>query len=108
MIAAKNFCIVPGLHDDSRQGVHRSKFTLQGDEIIEIFSEVIVEIITLVKGQIAATKTNVKAVLLVGGFGESPYLRKSIRAAVGCEVEVLVPANRYVMHLGMTFPMTSS
>jgi len=43
-------------------------------------------------GQINATKSPVKAVLLVGGFGQSGYLRDCIRAAVG-NVEVMQSPN---------------
>ena len=48
------------------------------------------------QGQIAATKTkslSVKAVLLVGGFGQSSYLRETIRAAIASNIEVMQPPN---------------
>jgi molecular chaperone DnaK (HSP70) len=87
---------VPGLLDDPDQGVRRGKFTIQGSDIVNIFAPVLREIIALVKGQIKATKRKVRAVLLVGGFGQSVYLRDQIRAAVGSSVEVLAPPNGYV------------
>ena len=74
--------------------MQRGKFSLKGDEIIQIFSPVLDEIIALVKGQISSTKRKIKAVILVGGFGESAYLRKSLRAAVGSGIEILVAPNR--------------
>ena len=52
------------------------------------------EVIALVKEQIAGTKRTVKAVLLVGGFGESAYLLKSLRVALGPRIEVMVPPSR--------------
>jgi len=52
------------------------------------------EVVNLVLGQIKATKTAVRAVLLVGGFGQSAYLRDCIRAAVG-DVEVMQSPNGY-------------
>lgn len=55
---------------------------LGGAELREVFRPVVDEVITLVKGQVRATKKKVKAVLLVGGFGQSAYLRDSIRGAV--------------------------
>ncbi len=85
---------VPGLVDNSQQGVKRGKFSLSGSEIVQIFSPVLDEVVALVIGQIKSTKREVKAVLLVGGFGESAYLRKSLRQAVGSKVEILVPPNR--------------
>lgn len=171
---------VPGLVNDSVQGVHRGKFSLNGTQVAQIFKPVLDEIIALVKGQstflsfwlsvgdpqavsrgvfylgvlliinvcslqevksramlespyhlwpnmlwwqllpefspdmpfhvtyllvmtmltpksltVSSTKRTVKAVLLVGGFGESPYLRESLRSAVGSGIEVLVPTNRW-------------
>lgn len=94
-----NAILVPGLVNDPVQGVQRGKFSLNGSEVAQIFKPVLDEIITLVKGQVASTNRTVKAVLLVGGFGESPYLRESLRTAVGSGVEILVPANRLVYPL---------
>ena len=85
---------MPGLVDNAQQGVRRGKFSLGGPEIVQIFSPVLDEVIALVNGQITSTKREVKAVLLVGGFGESAYLRESLREAVGSKVEILVPPNR--------------
>lgn len=51
------------------------------------------EVITLVKGQIASTGKTVKAVLMVGGFGQNAYLRESIRAAIDPGIEVMQPPN---------------
>lgn len=67
---------------------------LGGAELRGVFRPVIDEVITLVKGQVRATKKKVKAVLLVGGFGQSAYLRDSIRGAVeDSEIEVLQSPN---------------
>ena len=95
--AAEKFTIpVPGLVDDPVHGVRRGKYTLQGSDIVEIFKPVLQEIIALVKGQISGTSRKVKAVLLVGGFGQSVYLRNSLRSALSSKItkiEVLVPPN---------------
>ena len=80
--------------NNPQQGVQRNKFSLKGDEIIEIFSPVLEEIIALVKGQISSTPRKIKAIILVGGFGESAYLRKALRAAVGSGIEILIAPNR--------------
>lgn len=85
---------MPGFVDNANQGVKRGKFSLSGPEIVQMFSPVLDEVIALVKGQILSTKREVKAVLLVGGFGESAYLRKNLRKAVGSKIEILVPPNR--------------
>ena len=95
-MTVSNYFIVPGLMDNATQGVRRGKFIINGDEIAQIFRPVLREIIRLVRGQIAATSRDVKAVLLVGGFGESVYLRESLRTALGSDIEILVPANRQV------------
>ncbi|MCJ1473625.1 hypothetical protein MMC13_002276, partial [Lambiella insularis] len=92
--ATEKFTIpVPGLVDNAAQGVRRGKFTMQGSDIVNVFAPVLREIIALVKGQISSTKRDVKAVLLVGGFGQSAYLRNSLRAALGPSTAVLAPPN---------------
>ena len=80
--------------NNAAQGVNRGKFILKGEEIETIFEPVLQEIIKLVSGQIKATGRIVKAVFLVGGFGESAYLLQSLRHAVGPGIEILVPPNR--------------
>ena len=83
--------IVPGLVDSVDQGVERGKFVLTGSQLLSIFRPVLQDIISLVKGQISATNRDVKAVLLVGGFGQNFYLRKSLREALGGNISVMVP-----------------
>ncbi|MCJ1392989.1 hypothetical protein MMC18_005861 [Xylographa bjoerkii] len=98
----ENFTIpVPGLVDDPVQGVRRGRFILKGTDIVNIFGPVLPEIIALVKGQIASTRRHVKAVLLVGGFGQSVYLRESLRSALGTSTEVLSPPNGYENPMGL-------
>lgn len=70
---------------------------------------------TLVTNQITSTKTDVKAVLLVGGFGQSPYLRNIIQGVVGSSIEVLQPAGgdiavvkgALIRSLALASPLTS-
>ena len=86
--------LVPGLIDNPETGVRRGKIVLGAAELRGVFRPVIDEVITLVKGQVRATKKIVKAVLLVGGFGQSAYLRDSIRGAVeGSGIEVMQSPN---------------
>lgn len=57
----------------------------------ELLDPVISEVVKLVLGQIDATKTTVKSVLLVGGFSGSKYLQERIRGAVKQGIEVINP-----------------
>ena len=84
----KNYSIlVPGLSGD---GIRRGRLRLTREDIIGIFDPVVTEVITLIVNQIKSTRTTVKLVLLVGGFGTNPYLRERIRQAVGDAVQVNV------------------
>ena len=65
---------------------------MTGADVKEIFEPVVTEIVDLIRGQInqvASLGKNVKAVLMVGGFGQNAYLRERIRrdlAGKGIEV----------------------
>ena len=82
---------VPGLVNDRGKRVMRGKLTMSSKTMKNIWQPVIATITTLVKAQIRMTK-NARAVLLVGGFGQSPYLRECIKKVVGPKVEVMQPA----------------
>ena len=84
---------VPGLQDDTKKGVKRGKLRLTLKEMLAIFEPVVQPITVLVMNQIKATGKPVKAVLLVGGFGQSPYLKRMIQNVVGPKIEVLQPAH---------------
>ena len=74
----------------------------------DIFNAVIKETIGLVKDQIRATGRQVTAVLLVGGFGQSGYLRESMRKELGSNIKVLVPQNGYdALTTGLNFLLTT-
>ena len=53
----------------------------------------------LVMGQLKASKKDVKAILLVGGFGQSAYLRgsihKEVMSALSAKTEVIQSPNQY-------------
>lgn len=91
---------VPGLADNAALGIKRNKMTLAGTEVRLIFEPVLNEVTKLVMGQLKATNKDVKAVLLVGGFGQSAYLRDSIRkevkSAFSAKTEVMQPPNGFV------------
>ncbi|MCJ1404053.1 hypothetical protein MMC11_007277 [Xylographa trunciseda] len=90
---------VSGLADNAALGIRRGKLTVTGADLEGIFQPVIAEIITLVKGQVRATRPTVpQAILLVGGFGQSSYLRECIRKAVSSsDIDVMQSPNGYVM-----------
>jgi Hsp70 protein len=85
-------CLVNGLPDDARRGVKRGRLTFPATVVKSKFEVVIAMIIGLVKKQLKVAKT-AKAVLLVGGFGGSVYLRKCIQRVVGDGIEVMQPAH---------------
>ena len=80
------------LEDDCDKGITRGKYFMSHTDVAAVFDPVVQDVITLVLGQINAVKAPVSKILLVGGFGQSAYLRERIREAAG-EVEVLQPGN---------------
>lgn len=83
---------VPGIRDNTARGVKRGRHSITGATLEPMFEEVIDEMVALVKDQIKATPGPVKGILLVGGFGQSPLLRESIRKAIG-DIPVIQPPN---------------
>ena len=74
--------------------IKRGTMKMTGSDLQGTFDPVITQIISLVQGQVRATKAKVKAVLLVGGFGQSSYLRDRIRDAVESSgIEVIKSPN---------------
>ncbi|KAK4937981.1 hypothetical protein LTR10_021470 [Elasticomyces elasticus] len=82
---------VPGLADDPAKGVRRQKLTIKGTVLKDLFKPVMTAITILIKGQLQQCK-DAKAVILVGGFGQSPYLRKCIGKVIGGNIEIMQPA----------------
>ena len=69
--------------------------TMAGTEVKAIFDPVVKAVLNLVTDQIKAAKRHVKAVILVGGFGQNAYLRDAIREEVKSSgVDVLQSPNR--------------
>ena len=91
---------VPSLADNAALGIKRNKMTLAGTEVRLIFEPVLNEVTKLVMGQLKASKKDVKSVLLVGGFGQSAYLRdfirKEVKSVFSAKTEVMQPPNGYV------------
>jgi molecular chaperone DnaK (HSP70) len=82
---------VPGLSNDPAKGILRGKLTLSASTLRAIFRPVITRITALVSAQITGTDEEIKAVLLVGGFGQNPFLRESIQRVVGRHIQVIQP-----------------
>jgi molecular chaperone DnaK (HSP70) len=82
--------LVPGLANNLKLGIRRSKFTIKPADMRAVFEPIILKIIELVRGQITSSKVPIRAVLLVGGFGQNAYLKERMRAALG-GTEVLQP-----------------
>ncbi|KOS22602.1 Heat shock 70 kDa protein 12A [Escovopsis weberi] len=60
-----------------------------------IFKPVVDQVIELVKVQIKQSNVPIKALLLVGGFGASAYLRERIRDAIDNSIEILQPSHAW-------------
>lgn len=83
------------MQDNQELCIRRNKMTMAGTEVKAIFDPVVKAVLNLVTDQIKATKRHVKAVILVGGFGQNAYLRDAIREEVKSSgAEVLQSPNR--------------
>lgn len=104
--------LVPAFPDSAELNVRRMVLCVSGADLHGIFEPVIQKILTLVTQQITSTekaKSKVKAVLLVGGFGESHYLHKRIRESVaGRPIEVLKSPAGYVLPCKFTISISES
>ncbi|KAH8591412.1 hypothetical protein B0O99DRAFT_690769 [Bisporella sp. PMI_857] len=67
---------VPGLANNPRLCVRINKLKLPSDDVREILKPVIDEVLKLVQDQMRSTNTEVKGVLLVGGFGGSDAIKE--------------------------------
>lgn len=79
-----------------RPDIKKHRLELSRSEMKKIFEPVISEVLTLIQEQIQQTAKKVKLILLVGGFGNSFYLRSRIQEMVGADIEVKVSPDRCV------------
>lgn len=86
---------VVGLEDNKDLKVRSSKWTVAGPEILRVFEEVILQVLKLVTDQQVATQVDIKAVLLVGGFGQSAYLQERLRSELKNDIRILRPDNSW-------------
>jgi molecular chaperone DnaK (HSP70) len=82
---------VTGLATNEALSIKKGKLILKSADVKEILEPVIAQVVKLVLEQIRTTSGEVKAVLLVGGFGMSMYLRERIKEEVSNKIEVLQP-----------------
>ncbi|KAF8242419.1 actin-like ATPase domain-containing protein [Wilcoxina mikolae CBS 423.85] len=88
---------LPGVPDDPYKKIEDDFHTIQPNEVQKIFDPIVDCIIKLVKQQVDEVKQKgekVAAILLVGGFGSSPYLLERLETAAfspGTLIEVLSP-----------------
>ncbi|KAK3370882.1 hypothetical protein B0T24DRAFT_302275 [Lasiosphaeria ovina] len=87
---------VGGMANNTELGINRGRFALKGRDICEIFEPVIREVIQLVMDQIRTSKVPIRAVLLVGGFGASNYLKERLRNAIGNNIHIMQPPNAWL------------
>ncbi|KAG8737710.1 hypothetical protein FRC10_007909 [Ceratobasidium sp. 414] len=68
--------------------VRRGRMTLPGTTVESFFKYCTKEIISSVNMQLVSASAPVSLVILVGGFGESPYLREQLKArfSSGCQI----------------------
>ena len=88
---------VPGLSNNDSLNIRRNKLMLAGIEVRTIFEPVLDEVIKLVMDQMKRADKVIKAVLLVGGFGQSAYLRdeiqKEVKSSFSPGTKVMQPPN---------------
>lgn len=58
---------------------------------MKVFEPIIKDIICLIEEQITMAASQVSAVILVGGFGQSQYLRSRIQEAIKKDTPILQP-----------------
>lgn len=90
---------VVGVPDDEKNGLFSGFLSMSRQDVRELFEPVVKQVIALIEDQVNAVKNsgsgNVAAILLVGGFGSSEYLYRSIADWAGDKISVLQPRNAW-------------
>jgi hypothetical protein len=71
---------------------------MKPSDMKDIFEPVVKQVIDLVWGQIKETRVKIKAILLVGGFGQNNYLKERLRSALINDInkiEVIQPPHAW-------------
>lgn len=84
---------VPGIADNKAAGVRRGRLHVTGQEMKDMFRPVPQEAHELVQDQARTSSCKIKAIFLIGCFGQSPYLRKYLNQYFSPAIEVLAPVN---------------
>ncbi|KAK5658679.1 hypothetical protein OQA88_2075 [Cercophora sp. LCS_1] len=87
---------VGGLANNKALGINRGRFSLKASDLKTIFDPVVQEAISLVQDQIKSSRDPIKAVLLLGGFGSSTYLKERLREVVPKTTAVIQPPNAWL------------
>lgn len=83
---------VTGLGDNSSVSIRNERMEVSAGDIITFFQPSIERIKLLVAQQIAASNVPISAIMLVGGYGQSTYLREEL------EADELIQQRRIVVH----------
>ncbi|KAK1830791.1 hypothetical protein QBC39DRAFT_103826 [Podospora conica] len=73
----------PGLPDDEEAGLDSGFMVMSPEQIKDIFDPVVKEVCDLVQGQVDSLRAKggiVSGIILVGGFGQSQYLHRKLKA----------------------------
>lgn len=87
---------VPGLANNKELGISRGRFALKASDLQVIFEPVIQKVIKLVQDQITSSNVPIRAVLLVGGFGASNYLKERLRNSIDRKIQIMQPPNAWL------------
>ena len=87
---------VPGLANNKELGISRGRFALKASDLQVIFEPVIQKVIKLVQDQISSSNVPIRAVLLVGGFGASNYLKERLRNSIDRKIQIMQPPNAWL------------
>lgn len=74
-------------------GVRRGQVRIPVQDMKNIFEPVITEILDVLADQLAAMDELPRAVLVVEGFGQSPYLMARLKEYLHPSIKILLPAH---------------
>ncbi|KAF4494809.1 uvsb pi-3 kinase [Fusarium agapanthi] len=77
---------------DPSLGLRRNRYAMTQDDMkTKIFEPIMKDVVCLIKEQIKMAGDGVAAVIMVGGFGQSRYLKSRVRDAISSRTDVLQP-----------------
>ncbi|KAI9765090.1 MAG: hypothetical protein M1840_007797 [Geoglossum simile] len=86
------------IKDDPAKNIANNSLVVTGKDLFDIFDPIVTDIEALVQKQLDEVKKKMqkqaRAIFLVGGFGDSPYLRKQLEKLVP-SIEVTTPADAW-------------